>query len=197
MHTLIQRGLDQTKSLWSDITIGYRWVARLQQILANPDQLSGAQVRHRLAGLIGSMKRWQPQLSDLSPFVDHFCKVTHSYWSGLFHCYDVPNLPRTNNDLEHLFGSYRHLERRITGHKSSKGAIVVYGAARLIAAIATQNRTFTVHDLASVDYEQCRKLRQQIQRRQTKRVLQRRFRADPESYLSQLESDVLNLILPS
>ena len=25
-------------------------------------------------------------------------KVTASYWSGLSHCYDIPDLPRTNNE---------------------------------------------------------------------------------------------------
>jgi hypothetical protein len=30
----------------------------------------------------------------------HFAKVTASYWPGLFCCYDVPDLPRTNNALE-------------------------------------------------------------------------------------------------
>ena len=29
--------------------------------------------------------------------------MMRSYRSGLFHTYAVPGLPRTNNDLEHLF----------------------------------------------------------------------------------------------
>jgi hypothetical protein len=37
----------------------------------------------------------------------HFLKVTQSYWSGLFACYDDPELPRTNNALEQFFGSFR------------------------------------------------------------------------------------------
>jgi hypothetical protein len=32
--------------------------------------------------------------------VDHFLRVSRSYWPGLFHCYDVEDLPRTNNDLD-------------------------------------------------------------------------------------------------
>ena len=32
--------------------------------------------------------------------MDHFLKVFRSYWPGLFHCYDVEDLPRTNNDLD-------------------------------------------------------------------------------------------------
>jgi len=30
----------------------------------------------------------------------HFQKVTRSYWPGLFHCYHLSDVPRTNNDLE-------------------------------------------------------------------------------------------------
>ncbi len=35
-------------------------------------------------------------------------KQPDSYWAGLFHCYAVPDLPRTNNDLEHYFGTARY-----------------------------------------------------------------------------------------
>ena len=53
----------------------------------------------------------------MAPAVEHFRTVTKSYWLGLFQCYQVAELPRTNNDLEHLFGSTRYLERRATGRK--------------------------------------------------------------------------------
>ena len=39
-----------------------------------------------------------------------FVKVTRSYWPGLFACYESSDLPRTNNDLEHTFGSHRYHE---------------------------------------------------------------------------------------
>jgi hypothetical protein len=39
-------------------------------------------------------------LGPLTPALAHFHKVTASYWPGLFCCYDVPGLPRTNTDLE-------------------------------------------------------------------------------------------------
>ena len=97
------------------------------QLLDNPNRLSAVQVRRRLVGLLGAMQRWQGLSGDLQSAVAHFLKVTRSYWSGLFHCYDVVGLPRTNNDLEHLFGRYRHLERRITGRKVVKRSFVLRG----------------------------------------------------------------------
>ena len=39
--------------------------------------------------------------------VAHFRKVTASYGHGLFHGYDLPDLPRTSNDLERRLGTPR------------------------------------------------------------------------------------------
>jgi hypothetical protein len=55
------------------------------------------------------------QLGSLSSAIDHFVRTTHSFEKGLFHCYDVSDLPATNNDLEQCFGSLRYHERRTTG----------------------------------------------------------------------------------
>src|SRR6266478_7833889 len=47
----------------------------------------------------------------------HLDKVSRSSWPGLFHCYDVPGLPRTNNELESRFRDTRRRLLRITGQK--------------------------------------------------------------------------------
>src|SRR2546428_11721631 len=81
------------------------------------------------------MSRERAAAGPLEPAVAHFLKVTKSYWRGLFHCYEYPELPRTNNDLEQVFGSVRHHERRATGRKGASPGGVVRGAVRLIAAV--------------------------------------------------------------
>ena len=63
-------------------------------------------------GLLGAMARHRRASGRLAEAFAHFRKVTRSYWPGLFRCYDVADLPRTNNDLEQFFGSYRYHERR-------------------------------------------------------------------------------------
>ena len=80
--------------------------------------------RQRLGGLLGAMARHRGRLGELSVAVDQFVKATRSYWAGLFGCYDVADLPRTNNALEQLFGSYRHHERRVSGRKVASPALV-------------------------------------------------------------------------
>ena len=69
-----------------------------------------------------------------------FVKVTRSYWPGLFACYESSDLPRTNNDLEHTFGSHRYHERRASGRRRGSPGLVVMGSARVISGLATRLR---------------------------------------------------------
>lgn len=79
----------------------------------------------------------QETAGSLAPAIDHFLKVSSSYGTHLFYCYAVPGLPRTNNALEHLFGSARYHERRASGRKAADPCLVVRGAVRVVASVAT------------------------------------------------------------
>lgn len=63
----------------------------------------------------------QSWVGSLKSGIIHFLKVTDSYWTGLFHCYSVSGLPRTNNDLELIFGIVCHHQRRCTLAQSYSG----------------------------------------------------------------------------
>ena len=114
LDQLLSRALKATAARWSPIEQAFAWVHRAAHILNNDGHQPGTQVRLRLRGLVAAITRWQAQTGELAPALAHFLKVTRSYWPGLFHCYDVPDLPRTNNDLEHVFGAHRYtcLHRR-------------------------------------------------------------------------------------
>ncbi len=94
------------------------------------------------------MSRWKHQAGAKELGVTHFLKVTRSYWSGLFHCYEIDGLPRTNNDLERTFGVLRHHQRRCTGRKVAPTSLVIRGSVQLASAIATALHCFTAQDLA-------------------------------------------------
>ena len=60
----------------------------------------------------------QPEVTPaLETFGRHLDTVSRSYWPGLFHCYDVPGLPRTNNELESHFRETRRRLLRTTGQQ--------------------------------------------------------------------------------
>jgi hypothetical protein len=133
----------------------------------------------------------------LSGAVDHFCKVTRSYRPGLFHCYAVPDLPRTNNDLEHEFGSQRYHERRAAGRKAASPAAVLRGEARMLAAVATRQHAPSGPDLGRVDRKRWKDLRQRLEERRQARVLRTRFRRNPQAYLAELENKACQSVLPA
>jgi hypothetical protein len=122
--------------------------------------------------------------------------VTASYWPGLFPCYDVPGLPRTNNDLEQYFGAARQAERRATGRKSASPALVVRGAVRVVALMATRQQQYSPAELRPRDLAAWRALRQRLETRHQTRRAQARFRRDPAAYLTALEAQLLKPALP-
>lgn len=196
LKSLLTRGLMATANLWPDIRIGYRWVHQAAHILSNQDQREALTVQQRLGGLLGAMTRYQTAAGTLAPALAHFRKVTRSYWPGLFACYTVPDLPRTNNDLEQFFGAYRYHDRRTTGRKVASPGLVLSGSVCVIAAAATRLHTYSAAELAPQNVSAWQELRQARETRRQQRTLRRRFRRDPASYLAPLEADLLQLILP-
>src|SRR5262249_61889397 len=155
-----------------------------------------AGVRRQLGGLRGAMVRHRGRVGPLAGAVGHFVKVTRNYWPGLFHCYEATDLPRTNNDLEQWFGSYRYHERRASGRQGASPSLVLRGQVRLLAAAATRQRRYSAEELAAADPVQRAELRRQLQARRRRRVSRSRFRRDPLAFLRQLEEQLLQPALP-
>lgn len=165
-------------------------------ILSNPQDHSGRVVRRRYRTLLRTLTGQVWRGGRLKTALKHFLKVTRSYWPGLFHCYEVPDLPRTNNGLEQLFGSTRHHERRCTGRKAASPSLVLRGSVRIVAGLGTRQRGFTGPDLAPAKLVAWHRLRASLEQRRSARVLRYRFRRDPAAYLAHLETLLLKQALP-
>ena len=179
---------------------GFAFVHRAAHELGNTRGLAGAGVRRRYRAVLGAVRAAADRAAPgggLRAGLEHFLKVTKSYGPGLFRCYDVEGLPRTNNDLEQLFGSTRHHERRCTGRKVASPGLVLRGSVRVVAGLGTRGRGFTGEELAPADPRAWRDVRAGLERRRQARVLRCRFRRDPAAYLRQLEEALLKPTLPS
>jgi hypothetical protein len=194
---MVRRGLQATAALWPEIARAYGWVHQAAHLLANAERRSAVEVQQVYSALLAEMSAQRATLPTLAPAIEHFLKVTASYWPGLFHCYTVPDLPRTNNDLEQYFGAARYQERRATGRKGAAAGLVVRGPVRVVAAVATGLHPFSGPELRPVDLAQWQALRQSVEHRHETRRAQRRFRRDPQAYLAQCEDLLLQLRLPS
>ena len=200
MKTLVEKGLEETVGYWADLRTAYDWVHRATRLLNNTRQLDVLVLRREYRQLLSeiiSVRNLSESESLLGEASRQFCKVSRSYWNGLFGSYQVRGLPRTNNDLEQQFGSYRHHERRCTGRKVASAMTVVRGPVRLVAALSTPARVFEGWELRPRCLVKWYDLRQQIQTGQEERVQQRRFRRDPGAFLAQLEQRLLKAILPT
>lgn len=165
-------------------------------LLANAEQREVDTLKQEYQQLLATMAQQQDLLGELAPAVTHFQKVTISYWEGLFHCYQVKDLPRTNNDLEQFFGTARHVERRVTGRKRASPTLVVRGSVRVVAAGASRLFAFSAADLRLTDVSAWRALRQTLDYRHEGRRNQLRFRRDPHAYLASLELHLIRSSLP-
>jgi hypothetical protein len=198
LQQLLWRGLEETAALFPPVREAYKWVKRVARILKNREQLPAAKVRRRLVQLLVRMRRAAATTAEPSVQKDllHFLKVTKSYRPGLFPCYESPDIPRTNNDLEHAFGSHRYHERRASGRRRASPGLVVMGSARVISSLATRLRPeegLVLRDGYLADWQE---LRAKLERRRESRRKQRRFRHDPAAYLRNLEQRCLQLTLP-
>jgi hypothetical protein len=199
LQRLLHKGLQETAALWPPVRAAYRWVHRVARLLKNEAELPSRPLRRRLSGILAQMRQAARQTQDEGAAgpLRHFVKVTKSWWPGLFACYQSADLPRTNNDLEHLFGSHRYHERRASGRKMASPGLVVMGAARIVAGLATRQRPEEGLQLPEGYVRQWQQARADLDKRREARRQQRRFRRDPEVYLKQLEELLLQLRLPS
>jgi hypothetical protein len=199
LRRLLRRGREQTESLWPAVRATYRWVKRVTHVLENKANRSAKQVRRGLSALLSKIRQAAKKARDpvVAEQLRRFVKVTRSYWGGLFHCYDSPDIPRTNNDLEHLFGAHRYPERRASGRKQASPGLVVQGSVRVVASLATRLRPEEGLHLPAGYVEDWRRLRAELDKRRENRRKQRRFRRDPTAYLRRLEERCLAPSLPA
>jgi hypothetical protein len=197
LQALVAKGLAGTNAMWPAIRIAYGWVHRAARLLENEAGLTGSEVRQRMEALLTEMRDEQATVGTLQAAVAHFLKVSASYWPGLFHCYDLDGLPRTNNNQEQYFGSARYHQRRASGRIHATAATVVRGSVRVLASTASRLHLFGESELRHPNLGRWRDLRQSLELRREARRQQGRFRRNPTAYLATLEARLLKPSLPS
>jgi hypothetical protein len=195
LRDVVATGLFATEGLWAPLETAQEWLQRAADVLANEAGAHGATVEVNYRTLLEEVLK---ATSDerVAEWATTFYTVTRSYWRGLFHCYDMAGVPRTNNDLEQYFGKARHHERRATGHKRATSALVVRGSVRVVAAVATPLKEWPGEALRPGSVKAWRTLRATLEARHEARRAARRFRRDPATYLATLEDTLLHTSLP-
>ena len=142
----LQTALAPFVSECHELQQGETWLRDIDRILepAGAFLTSGEQVAQQLRTYLDDLLAL-PNLSPrLAAFCHHLDKVSSSYWPGLFHCYDIEGLPRTNNDLESHFRDTQRRLLRTTGQKGqTRRALQRTGAWELLPRPPTEARCLT------------------------------------------------------
>lgn len=198
LRQLLRRGLEETATLWPSVRVAYRWVRQVARLLKNRVRRPVADLRRGLSDILGQMRKAaaRSEAEGLRQQLHHFIKVTKSFRPGLFHCYRVADLPRTNNDLEQLFGSHRYHERRANGRKGASPSLVVSGSVKIVSGLVTRLCPDEGLPLPAGYVSGWQKTRASLNQRRESRRQQRRFRRAPADYLQRLEELADKLSLP-
>jgi transposase InsO family protein len=96
------------------------WLEQIANCLNPENKLprSGTEVRQELELLLAHINSISQDHPRLHSFFKTIQRTTDHYAPGLFHCYDVPGLPRTNNGCE---SDFRDLNRRLLRTTGQKG----------------------------------------------------------------------------
>lgn len=118
---------------------------------------------------------------------DHINRVFRSFWWGLFACYDVAGLPRTNNELERFIRQIKMGQRRVSGRKNVQDFIIRYGAyAALVDEAEGQDELLA--RLQEVDQAEFLKERNRLNLTLLQETKSHRFRFHRADYLADLEA---------
>jgi len=161
-----------------------------------PDVPLSSTVAARLESYLEKLCQRTDLDSQLLSWRQKLLGLSKRYKEGLFHCYDLPSLPRTNNDLESLFGRVRRQTLLTSGPHHAKQRLHEQGAWLLFDVV--QNEHEQIKRLQRVSLEEWGREQKRMLAHQVTFTADRRFRNQPEKYLAELEAQAaLVASLPS
>jgi hypothetical protein len=204
----IRDGLQAFEDDYTWIAEGYSWVLDISAILDVPLPQPGEKlpdtrcpepvegplsstVRARLDAYLERLCRRTDLDARLLAFRGHLLRLTERYAPGLFHCYDIPGLPRTDNDLESLFGRVRRQTLVTSGPHHARQRLHEEGAWLLFDTVRNQHEQ--IRRLRRVSLEEWHRERQRIREHQASFTDDRRFRRQSPKYLVELEAQAAEI----
>ena len=163
LFTGLQKALAATRPTYLELSQAAAWLAGLADAL-EPDgkpARTGEQVQVEWMACLTQIETQENNSPRLQEFSAKISKVSRSYAPGLFHTYNVPGLPRTNNDRESEFRRLRQRLLRTTGQTgATKRLLLRQGAWELIPGPASLAETTAA--ISHVEYDQFLLERQRV-----------------------------------
>ena len=176
LHAGLRQALKTVRADYRDLRQAAEWLHQIAETLdpnGNPPR-TGQEVQTEWQAVLEMIQTESETQPRLKPYADTIRTVSANYAPGLFHTYDLAELPRTNNARE---SEFRDLQRRLLATTGQRGAtkrwIQRSGSWELIPGPSTLRETVqALTQVAPQEFEQ------EQQRVQTHR---RRFRMHTRS----------------
>jgi hypothetical protein len=170
----------------------HQFLLRIARAWEPEPPTSGAAVQAQVATILQEIREGIEQgtiAAWLQPALTHLADLLQRIGPALYHCYDVPGLPRTNNDLEHFYRRLKCTERRITGHKRSDQFVVRAGGFAVYAVLAAEKAEDDLQaTFGAVTAEAWQGERQRLHAICQRQLKMHRFHLDRSAYLADLET---------
>jgi len=147
--------VDELKAQYHRVRRLYKFIFEVGVILG---QNAGAEkVQADMQAYVERLTKLQFRRQAEKAAVQNILRYTASYWEGLFHHYDHPQIPRTNNDLERFNRKLKSAHRKTTGRASCQGFIVRYGSyvAFLDSSVSQRETLFRLCRVPYGDFRLC------------------------------------------
>lgn len=147
--------------------------------------LSGSEtVRRELEQMVSDWVQ-QPDVRPLTRrLVRKWKSMSKSWLPGILQCYDVPGLPRSNLDLESIFGTLRRAQRRTSGRKETT-PIRIFGPGQI--ALLSLEDAEILPLLCTVPVDEYWSQRRRQEEREEPRRWRTRLHRDPVQALAQVD----------
>lgn len=159
----LEGALSEVQDTYRDVHQAANWLEEIAELLdpeGKPER-TGEEVREQLFDYLDVIQEQGQDNPVLNEFASHISRTTRNYASGLFHTYDIEDVPRTNNDRESEFRGIIRQVLRTTGQKgATRRFILRSGAWEVIPHPGTLEQT--VEALSSVDPEELQHERKRV-----------------------------------
>ena len=193
-HTVLNDLLPSYESAFAEVRQALVWIDGLKAVLDVPLPTAkepgpgGDAVALYVAHYLGRLADITTLSPRLAQFQHDLLAVSKRYWSGLFHCYDIIGLPRTNNDHESLYGQTKHQLRRQLGVSELREPLLRRGA-WTVFQVDDASPTELRERLAQVPWKDYFAERARYERRQEQFRRRYRWRHHRDTVLQQRVTD--------
>lgn len=180
----VERAVQNTRTLAQDVAAAHTQLRRIAECLHYPPAAAAApapaltsqQVKAAMEQLLQDFKPDLKRQPAQAALLHAWQRVWRTCGADVLHCYDIPDLPQDNLQLEGFFGQLRRNQRRISGRKSTT-ELRDFGQFR--ALFDTQSEEELLQQLRQVPLEDYQTSRKRLEEAEAPRQLLRRLHHDP------------------